>query len=151
MAFMMRCKKIVRQHGCSIVFVTHPRGSAKGASMHAMAGGTAYPRFSHCALWLEKFHTEERETVDGSVAMCNRAINITKSRHGRGGGVTIGCLFDPDTLTFVNQCTLAPESKRKPAQFKALKTSDSKVHQTYTKQRAAKVAAPPSDDEHLFA
>jgi hypothetical protein len=107
----MRVKKIARAHACSVILVTHPRGTARGAALGAMAGGSAYPRFSHAALWLEKFDMQERQSVDGSMVSVNRSIRITKSRHGKGGGMLIGCVFQSETLRFGNQCGLCPDEK----------------------------------------
>lgn len=124
-AFLMRVKKIARLHAASIVLVTHPRGTAKGAALGSMAGGSAYPRFSHVALWLEKFDMQERRSADGGLATCNRSIKITKSRHGKGGGMTIGCIFDGETLRFGNQCGLAPDDEKlkRKTQGKPLKST----------------------------
>jgi len=111
-AFLMRVKKIAREHGSSVILVTHPRGSSKGSSLAGMAGGSAYPRFSHSALWLEKFDNQERRDVNGDILSCNRSIKITKSRHGRGGGLTVGCLFDGQTLRFRDVGILAPDDEK---------------------------------------
>jgi archaellum biogenesis ATPase FlaH len=110
-AFLMRVKKTARAHACSIILVTHPRGTARGAALGAMAGGSAYPRFSHTALWLEKFDMQERQAVDGNMVTVNRSVRITKSRHGKGGGMLIGCVFHADTLRFGNQCGLCTDDK----------------------------------------
>jgi hypothetical protein len=108
-AFLMKVKKIARTHGNSIVLVTHPRGVAKGAALNAMAGGSAYPRFSHSALWLEKFETQDLRDIAGHIVVCNRSIKITKSRHGRGSGLAIGVMFDHASLRFADVATLAPD------------------------------------------
>jgi hypothetical protein len=140
-AFLMRTKKTARTYGASVVLVTHPRGASKGATLSGMAGGTAYPRFSHVALWLEKFDMQERRSVDGGLATCNRSIKITKSRYGKGGGMTIGCIFDADTLRFGNQCGLAPDDD-KPKR-RAAPPADAR-HQ------AERLRSQPSNREDLF-
>jgi hypothetical protein len=144
----MRTKKIARAYGASVVLVTHPRGAAKGAALGGMAGGSAYPRFSHAALWLEKFDMQEKRAVDGELTTCNRSIKITKSRHGKGGGMTIGCIFDVDTLRFGNQCGLAPEDdkpKRKRAHEHADRPRFKADHQR------DRLSARPSSSEDHFA
>lgn len=137
-AFLMRVKSIARKYGTSVVLVTHPRGQSKGSSLSGMAGGSAYPRFSHCALWLEKFDMQERRGFDGGIVTCNRSIKIIKSRHGKGGGLTIGVLFDSETLRFRDCGALAPEYKSS-ARIAALPST-----------RSAKLRADPSASEDLF-
>jgi len=152
-AFIMKVKRIATNHECSVILVTHPRGSSKGPSLGGMAGGSAYQRFSHCALWLEKFECQSLRTIDGDLVSCNRAITITKSRHGRGGGMKIGLLFNGDTLLFGSQCCLAPDDinvikkKRKEKEQPKEKEID---RQLMIKDRAARNAAPPSDKEDVF-
>lgn len=145
-AFLMRVKKIARTYGASVILVTHPRGSSKGAALGGMAGGSAYPRFSHSALWLEKFDMQERRSVDGDVVACNRAIKITKSRHGKGGGMTIGCIFDVETLRFGNQCGLAPDDD-KPNRRQAQPWNQQKANAAHQNDR---LKQKPQESEDAF-
>lgn len=138
-AFLMRVKSCARKNGISIILVTHPRGQSKGAALGGMAGGSAYPRFSHCAMWLEKFDLEERHGNHGNIVSVNRAIKITKSRHGCGGGLTVGVIFDPSSLRFRTVDVLAPEWSNKKQQ----KTTA--VH-----SRAEKLKQSPQPSEDLF-
>jgi hypothetical protein len=146
-AFLMRTKKTARTYGASVVLVTHPRGAAKGAALGGMAGGSAYPRFSHAALWLEKFDMQERRAADGDLTTCNRAIKITKSRHGKGGGMTIGCIFNGDSLRFENQSVLAPEDD-KPKRKRAHDEAGPRFKADHQRTR---LNAKPSQDEDHFA
>ncbi len=140
-AFLMRVKKIARTHQISVILVTHPRGMAKGASLAGMAGGSAYPRFSHCALWLEKFDQQEMRDTSGDSRVCNRSIKITKSRHGSGGGLTIGCLFDGETLRFGHACTLMDEPK---------KTRRQEAPKADASHQSARLRQQPHQGEDLF-
>jgi archaellum biogenesis ATPase FlaH len=146
-AFLMRVKKIARTHGASVVLVTHPRGASKGAALGGMAGGSAYPRFSHVALWLEKFDMQERRASDGELATCNRSIKITKSRHGKGGGMTIGCIFDVDTLRFGNQCGLAPDDDKPKRRNPAIARPNPKAS---AQHQAERLRQPIQQSEDLF-
>lgn len=138
-AFLMKVKKIARDSGSSVILTTHPRGQAKGAALGGMAGGSAYPRFSHAALWLEKFEMAERYAVDGTVVTCNRSIKITKSRHGQGGGQTVGILFDPGTLRFRAVDVIAPDEKPRPVLMHKSKPDGKKMN------------SDPTPDEDRFA
>lgn len=149
-AFLMRVKGIARRHGISVVLVTHPRGSAKGASLGAMAGGSAYPRFSHCALWLTKFDPEDKPTADGSCLHCNRAIAITKSRHGRGGGQVIGVWFDPDTLRFNEVGVILSEEAEKKKARRSTWAPEERNDQDEKPRRAARMRAAPTSGEDRF-
>jgi len=146
-AFLMRVKKIARTHASSVVLVTHPRGASKGAALGGMAGGSAYPRFSHVALWLEKFDMQERRASDGELATCNRSIKITKSRHGKGGGMTIGCIFDVDTLRFGNQCGLAPDDEKPKRRNPAIDRPNPKAD---ARHQAERLRQPIQASEDLF-
>lgn len=149
-SFLMRVKGIARRYGASVVLVTHPRGSSKGASLGSMAGGSAYPRFSHCALWLSKFDAEDMPTPDGSSHYCNRSIAITKSRHGRGGGMLIGLYFDHDTLRFVERGPIMSDEQRKKKQIRATWAPDQRDDEQQPPSRAPRMRATPSQNEDAF-
>lgn len=117
--FVLNAKTILREHGCSLVVVTHPRtGAARRAStlMDDMAGGAAYARFTDCVLWLDRM--EEREEVQVkcdfggySTIEVDRKIQIRKARDGGGTGKDIGFIFDPKTLLFAEQGVIRKEKK----------------------------------------
>lgn len=144
-AFLMRVKRAARKHGASIILVTHPRGAAaKGASLSAMAGGSAYPRFSHSAMWLEKFELSQLRDHLGDIVTCNRSIRITKARHGRGGGLSIGLLFDPGTLRFSEVAALADTEEKK------VKRPTSERSTEAARDRAKRISSKPANDEDVF-
>lgn len=149
-SFLMRVKGIARRYGASVVLVTHPRGASKGASLGAMAGGSAYPRFSHCALWLSKFDAEDLPAPDGGSRHCNRSVTITKSRHGRGGGMVMGMWFDHDTLRFSEVGTILSDDQRKKRTRRSTWAPDSRDDQDDSPPRAPRMRAKPSSNEDKF-
>lgn len=105
----MRLKRCARESGATILLTTHPRGmGVKGPSLASMAGGSAWPRFSHSALWLERMEPSELRLNTGDTGTCNRVVHITKCRHGRGAGLSVGLVFDMNTARFREVGTLAP-------------------------------------------
>lgn len=151
-AFIMQVKRIATNNACSVILVTHPRGSSRGPSLGGMAGGSAYQRFSHCALWLEKFDAQNMKSINGESFSCNRSITITKSRHGKGGGMKVGYMFNGDTLLFGNQFCIASEDassgKKKPLKIPTIDASIER--KTMIKDRALRSAEKPSDKEDIF-
>lgn len=148
-AFLMRVKRLAREYGASVILVTHPRGAGgKGATLGGMAGGSAYPRFSHSAMWLQKFDDKQMDAIDGTQIICNRSIHITKSRHGRGGGMTIGLQFDPNTLRFSEMGVLAPEAEAAGKTY--ANRSATKQSQAPKVVRATRTSAPISSIEDVF-
>jgi hypothetical protein len=94
----MRLKKTARDYACTVILTTHPRGlKSKMPDLGSMAGGSAWARFCHCALWIERTdgHVERRD-VAGNTITINRIFHITKCRHGRGSGQRIGMLWGDD-------------------------------------------------------
>ena len=99
--FILAAKDIARTNKCSIIFVTHPKTGTKGEySLEALAGGAAYPRFSHTVLWLEH---HDKKTVDILNKTCmgsfpeeqeiNKTLHIMKARNADGTGAKLGMLF----------------------------------------------------------
>jgi hypothetical protein len=112
----MRLKRVARQTGCTVIVTTHPRGGkSAGPGLGGMAGGSAWPRFAHSVLWLERFTPAERRTNDGDPVTCNRSLQIVKSRHGKGSGMNIGLVFEETTVRFREVGVLAPEDAQRPA------------------------------------
>jgi hypothetical protein len=114
--FLMAAKKIVRDYGCSLVLVTHPRkGKRSGMPLDDLAGGAAYPRFSQCVLWIVR-HERKRSVVCSSPygnfsASINRSIRLGKTRNGPGAGMEIGFIFDPASLRFSEQGPVVKENE----------------------------------------
>jgi len=108
--FVKTCKHAAESCGASILLVTHPkkRGSKdRGIGLDALAGGTAYVRFSQCVLWLQKHKPPQATRIVGSCgtfgAELNRTLHICKARNGTGGGMGIGFEFSGETLLFAEQ------------------------------------------------
>lgn len=113
--FLMAAKGIVRDYGCSLLLVTHPRigkkaVGRKGGStsmLDELSGGSAFPRFSQAILWLVR-HEEPKDVRCSGPAgpfptTINRSVRIAKTRNGPGAGAEIGFIFDPRTLRFSEQ------------------------------------------------
>lgn len=138
----MRLKRCARETGCSIVVTTHPRGASKGASLSAMAGGSAWPRFCHSAMWLERIDPSERRLNGGGIDICNRIVRITKCRHGRGAGLSVGLVWDENCAAFREVGVLAPDD---------VGMSKRGVPVAPRVSRAARLHSGPSPSEDAFA
>lgn len=107
--FITASKRIIRDAGASLIVVTHPRdGSSKqGSHIDNMAGGKAYNRLTSNVLWLESMPAVEQKPIatDAGTAYAdvNRLMQLRKVRSGPGAGMTIGYLFDGNTLRFLEQ------------------------------------------------
>lgn len=108
--FIMAAKAIVRAHGASLILVTHPKLGLKpggGSPLHGMAGGAAYPRFSHSVFWMVKHPEPIRVQIKGIHGMfkttIDRSLRIGKARNGVGTNVELGFVFDPKNLRFAEQ------------------------------------------------
>lgn len=150
--FLMRVKRAARKFSATAILVTHPKGmAAKGPSLGSMAGGSAYPRFSHSAMWLEKIEAKEFMGVMGEPLLCNRVLKITKARHGRGGGSSIGLMFDSNTLRFT-ECGVVDltESEQKQTTNNAKNSHANIENSSKAKERKDKLKSQPSDAENVF-
>ena len=88
-------KKLCDKHGCSVIFVTHPRGGSSSLlNADSMAGGQAYGRFSQCVLWItfaKKPKNEVCRTPCGSVSVpVNAIVHVVKASNGPGSRHGIG-------------------------------------------------------------
>ncbi len=105
--FIMGAKAAVRRAGASLILNTHPRMGQGKPGLAGMAGGAAYPRFSHTVLWIHRHDPPKKVTVNGMFGTqkttINRSIKIAKARNGRGAGLEIGFDFLPDTLRFAER------------------------------------------------
>jgi KaiC/GvpD/RAD55 family RecA-like ATPase len=111
--FVLHTKRIMREHGASLIVVTHPRdGNPKhgGSHLDNIAGGRAYNRFTQSVLMLESLPKPESHSVSASwgskSVLVNRIITVRKARSGPGAGVKIGYFFDAETLRMAEQGTL---------------------------------------------
>jgi hypothetical protein len=105
--FVLDTKRIARDYGASIVFVTHPKSVKGGNNIDNMAGGMAYNRFTQGVLWM---NAQDDETVTvkfrttmgpkSEMVTINRKLHISKTTNGIGRGLDIGCYFDARTLRF---------------------------------------------------
>ena len=85
-AYVWGCEKIARETGCSIINVSHPRQDGDGPSLKHIAGGMAYPNFSHNVVWFEPIKSKEykcRGEMGTMPMMCNRIIHGLKFRYGK--------------------------------------------------------------------
>lgn len=100
--FLVAVKGVVREHGASLVLVTHPRKGQQGPGLDELAGGAAYQRLSQTVLWLERFKQTKAVSVasmGGFIDVrCNRTLHICKARNGKGHGARLAVHFDGRTL-----------------------------------------------------
>jgi hypothetical protein len=88
------CQSIAEDHGCSIVFVTHPvkERPVKGqVSGHSAAGGAAWFRFVDTQIWLQREDPPEEyriQTLNNGVNNLRGDVIATaiKTRDGSGAG-----------------------------------------------------------------
>ena len=97
-----KSKDIARVSGSSVIFVTHPKSGIKGTyALESLAGGSAYPRFSHTVLWLEN-HIEKQVEIRNLTCMgstqeshcINKTLHMFKTRNGAGANSMIGLQTD---------------------------------------------------------
>lgn len=100
--FLFQVKNIVKKTGATLFLTTHPRiGSAGKPSLSGMAGGSSYPRFSDCVLWLKNFDTvQESPILHGSIVRHKQSVEIRKGRNGRGQGMHIAVNLNFNNLCF---------------------------------------------------
>ena len=90
--FMTSVKKILIEHECSLVLVTHPRkGGGRSMTEDNLAGGLAWGRFGQTLLWLVNADKDKKlEVIRHGIhdeVQCNRALHIVKARNAVGGGL----------------------------------------------------------------
>lgn len=109
--FMFNAKEIMESSGARLILTTHPRTHMKyteaaTAEQFAenMAGGKAYARFSHSAIFIERPEQPIKvacKTPEGiRDEVINRRIVLAKTRNGKGQGCVLGFQFSSQTLTF---------------------------------------------------
>jgi hypothetical protein len=116
-AFLEATRKIVRDHGCSLVLVTHPKKASANSApgMNELAGGAAYQRFTDTILWLRRLDEPALTRVmrRGVVSeqMINRVLLLAKTRNGSGAGMKLGYSFHGQTMTFAEHGIIVPKGK----------------------------------------
>lgn len=88
------CQSIAEDHGCSIIFITHPvkeRPQKGTPSGHGAAGGSAWFRFVDSQIWLSREDPPEQyriQTLDDGPQHMKGDVIVTaiKTRDGTGAG-----------------------------------------------------------------
>ncbi len=116
--FILATRKIIQDHKCRIIIVTHPRsGNISKPSLGGVAGGMAFTRFADNACWLSSYPEPQSGIVEISgysvPKTYDRSITINKSRYGSGTGRTIGYNFDPATFKLVEVGNIKPDDVKK--------------------------------------
>lgn len=101
--FLEEVEGIVVDHGCTFMFVTHPRdgaGMKLRPSLDSMAGGKGLGRFCDAGWWLESHDWKDVEcvnevnTVRPELVKHNRTMVCTKARNGAGEGQRFALTFE---------------------------------------------------------
>lgn len=112
--FLLKAKKIARQYGVSLLFVTHPKKGSKVSGMHDLSGGAAYQRFAQTILWIRSFHDSKKVTVENFNGVrdvqINRSIQIPKCRNSYGAGMEIGFHFNGGSFRSNEEGVVRPEN-----------------------------------------
>jgi hypothetical protein len=135
---VMRLKSIAKKYGMSIVVCTHPRGTAKEPSLTGMAGGNAWPRFCHTALWLSQTPLTDIALHDESVVRSDRIIHILKCRYGQGNKQKVAAIFD-DNCTIKELGMVMPKKKQKD-----------EPEASVSRNQAPRLRSKPNAGEDLF-
>lgn len=105
--FITKCKVIARRYGSRVILITHPRTGAKASKSNHndMAGGAAYPRFSHSVIMVERNDTNSEFGVRDQYGTKdfvrpNRIVFVAKARNGPGAGRRIAYEFNGSSLTY---------------------------------------------------
>ncbi len=115
--FIFRVKTIAKKFHTRLVYTIHPRISQGkvGASLSRLAGGAAYPRFSHSVFWLTRHDKEKSATVwsrDGGSRPVSfeRGLRIQKARNGPGAGAELAFHLSKGSLCFEEYGTIISET-----------------------------------------
>ena len=74
--FLTAAKRIMREHGASLVLTTHPRkGHKRGTGLDDLAGSAAYPRFTQSVLWLVRHEKAKDVRVSSACGIFTTSIN----------------------------------------------------------------------------
>lgn len=115
--FIFKVKTTAKKFGSRLAYAIHPRISQGkvGASLSRLAGGAAYPRFSHSVFWLTKHDKEKSATVwrqDGGSrpVTFDRTLRIAKARNGAGAGSELAFHLNRGSLCFEEYGTIISET-----------------------------------------
>ena len=90
------------QYQCNVVIVTHPEKNVEDPSLHNLAGGASYSRFSDNVFTI-KMHERKESQIITSAGRCevdyNQTIQIAKAREGSLVGSRLAFEFDGASLT----------------------------------------------------
>ncbi len=105
--FIFRVKTTAKKYHSRLVYTIHPRISQGkiGASLSRLAGGAAYPRFSHSVFWITKHDKEQSSTVWSQATgkrpvSFERTLRIAKARNGAGAGSELAFHLNKGSLCF---------------------------------------------------
>lgn len=116
--FMFSAMEIISRYGACLIYVIHPKLSNEknGSALARMAGGAAFPRFSHTVLWIKR--VDDGGVMNGHVwpyggmqitGTYNRIIKLAKANNGVGAGNNIAFMFHADSLTSSEVGLIQPE------------------------------------------
>lgn len=116
-AFIFKVKTTAKRYHARLIYSIHPRISngKVGASLSRLAGGAAYPRFSHSVFWLTKYEKNKTEQVwrpelGKRLVTFERGLKISKARNGRGAGTELAFHLNEGSLCFEEYGSIAPET-----------------------------------------
>lgn len=114
--FIFRVKTTAKRYHARLIYAIHPRISngKVGASLSRLAGGAAYPRFSHSVFWMTKYDKSKTEQVwtpetGGRPVSFERGLKISKARNGPGAGTELAFHLNTGSLCFEEYGTISPE------------------------------------------
>jgi len=115
--FIFRVKTTAKKYHSRLIYAIHPRISQGkvGASLSRLAGGAAYPRFSHSVFWLTKHDKPKTATVWQEMGgkrqvTFDRTLRIAKARNGRGAGSEMAFHLNTDSLCFLEYGSIVSET-----------------------------------------
>ena len=108
--------KIVKNHKCSVLLITHPATSMSTTpSLDGLKGGKMMGNLCDTVLWLTTVEPKEVPCVLFSGITLPRTINremtLVKTRSGKGQNARIGFFFDSTSLTFEEFGVIKKEKK----------------------------------------
>lgn len=103
--FVTEAKAIINRYGASLILVTHPKRGKPGELMipclDNLPNSSAYDRFCHTVLWLERVE-EVEEDIEGKAMPVNRYLHPLKVRCGPNPG-RLAYYFHGDSLRHYEQ------------------------------------------------
>lgn len=118
-SFIFKVKTAAKRYHARLIYAIHPRISngKVGASLSRLAGGAAYPRFSHSVFWLTKYDKEKsaqvwRSEIGKRPVSFERGLKISKARNGRGAGTELAFHLNEGTLCFDEYGSIVPDTER---------------------------------------